>query len=313
MPHNVPLLIANNFHQDTVEKLSSSFDATLFWTLNEPQQEELVVSRRGEIRAVATASWATNPLIYKLPNLEIIACFGVGVDGIDFDITRPRGIKVTNTPTVLNDAVADIAISLILATQRNLINADRFVRDNSWADGPFPFGKGLAGKTLGILGLGEIGEEIAERAKTFKLKIAYHNRSPKNLPYDYYSSAADLAAHSDILLSMLPGGTETHHLINADIFDNLGSEGTFINVGRGSTVDELALIAALQQGKIASAGLDVYECEPDVPDQLKLMKNVVLFPHIGSATVETRRAMGNLVIDNLLAWQSKLPLLTPVD
>ena len=313
MPHNVPLLIANNFHQDTIEKLSSSFDATLFWTLNEPQQEELVVSRRGEIRAVATASWATNPLIYKLPNLEIIACFGVGVDGIDFDITRPRGIKVTNTPTVLNDAVADIAISLILATQRNLINADRFVRDNSWADGPFPFGKGLAGKTLGILGLGEIGEEIAERAKAFKLKIAYHNRSPKDIPFVYYSSAAELAAHSDILLSMLPGGTETHHLINADIFDNLGPEGTFINVGRGSTVDELALIAALQQGKIASAGLDVYECEPDVPDQLKLMKNVVLFPHIGSATVETRRAMGNLVINNLLAWQSKLPLLTPVD
>ncbi len=262
--------------------------------------------------AVATASWATDPLIYTLPKLQIISCFGVGVDGIDFGITRSRGILVSNTPTVLNDAVADLAMALVLATSRNLINADAHARSGAWEQGPFPFGNSLAGKTLGIIGLGAIGEEIALRALAFRMKIAYHNRQRKDLPFPYYDSIEGLAKASDILLSMLPGGSATEKIVGSTIFNALGPEGIFINVGRGSTVDEDALVKALTTGQIAAAGLDVYAKEPFVAKALQALPNIVLFPHIGSATIETRRAMGQLVVDNLAAFFADQDLLTPV-
>ena len=313
MPDKTKLLIANEFHPETVEELDAQFECHKLWLLPPPDQKDLIDQLKPDCKAVATASWATNPLIYDLPELEIISCFGVGVDGIDFETTRSRHIFVTNTPKVLNDAVADIAVSLILATQRNLINADRFVRDGLWLEGSFPFGNSLAGKTLGILGLGNIGEEIVKRALPLKLKIAYHNRHRKNLPYPYYANAIELAANCDILLCMLPGGKETDKLVNREVLENLGPEGTFINVGRGSSVDDEALIWALQSKTIAGAALDVYNNEPHVHQELLAMKNVILLPHIGSATIETRTAMGQLVIDNLLAWAQRKPLLTPVD
>ncbi|MBL4729214.1 MAG: 2-hydroxyacid dehydrogenase, partial [Gammaproteobacteria bacterium] len=200
----------------------------------------------------------------------------------------------------------------VLATTRNIVNADRFVREKKWSQGPFPFGMGLADKTLGIIGCGRIGKEIANRAQTFGLKIAYHNRSPKDLPYSYHFSIADLAEASDILLCMLPGGEDTKKAINADILKKLGPSGIFINVGRGSSVDEVALVSALQQQHIFAAGLDVYADEPNVPEELLTMDNVVLLPHIGSATVETRAAMGKLVIDNLDAYFAGKPLITKV-
>lgn len=306
------LLIANPFHTETIEKLDRLFDTHKLWTLDPHAQQQLVERLGAVCKAVATASWQTSPLIYQLPRLEIIACFGVGVDGIDFNITRPRNIAVTNTPGVLNDAVADLAIALVLTTQRNLINADRFARDGSWTEGPFPFGNSLAGRTLGIIGLGAIGEEIALRARPFKLKIAYHNRQRKDLPYDYYPGIVELAQQSDILLCMLPGGAATEKLINREVFKALGPKGTFINVGRGTSVDEVALIEALSNGTIAGAGLDVYRNEPNVPGELQKLKNVVLLPHIGSATWETRRAMGELVIGNLTAWDRGEELITKV-
>src|SRR5690606_14388318 len=213
---------------------------------------------------------------------------------------------------VLNDAVADLAMGLVLATSRNLLAADQYVRAGRWLEAPFPFGRNLTGKTLGIVGLGAIGEEIAYRAEAFKMKVAYHNRRPERLPFDYYDSLPALARASDVLLSMLPGTPDTRRIMDAEIFRALGPEGIFINVGRGSTVDEEALIEALQQGTIAGAGLDVYANEPQVPEALLSMPNVVLFPHIGSATTETRRAMGQLVLDNLAAHFSDRPLLTPV-
>ncbi|MBL4820769.1 MAG: 2-hydroxyacid dehydrogenase [Gammaproteobacteria bacterium] len=313
MPDKTKLLIANEFHPETVEELDAQFECHKLWLLPPPDQKDLIDQLKPDCKAVATASWATNPLIYDLPELEIISCFGVGVNGIDFETTRSRHIFVTNTPKVLNDAVADIAVSLILATQRNLINADRFVRDGLWLEGSFPFGNSLAGKTLGILGLGNIGEEIVKRALPLKLKIAYHNRHRKNLPYPYYANAIELAANCDILLCMLPGGKETDKLVNREVLENLGPEGTFINVGRGSSVDDEALIWALQSKTIAGAALDVYNNEPHVHQELLAMKNVILLPHIGSATIETRTAMGQLVIDNLLAWAQRKPLLTPVE
>lgn len=307
-----PLLIANAFHPDTIATLDAQYLTHKLWLLNAEEQQALIASLAPDCTAVATASWATNPLIYQLPNLQLISCFGVGTDGIDFNITRKRGIAVTNTPEVLNDAVADLAMGLVLATTRNLVNADKYVRAGNWLQAPFPFGRSLAGKTLGIIGLGAIGEEIALRALTFKMKIAYHNRKPKAVPFPYHESIAALASHSDILLSMLPGGSETERILNLPVFEALGPQGIFINLGRGSTVDEPALITALEQGLIAAAGLDVYANEPHVPEPLLRMPQVVLLPHIGSGTVETRTAMGRLVIANLAAHFHGQALLTVV-
>ncbi len=313
MPDKQDLLLVNNFHPETISLLDEQYTAHKLWLTPVAERAALIAQLDGRCRAVATASWACDPLVYQLGSLEIISAFGVGVDGIDFTATARQGIRVTNTPDVLNDAVADIAIGLILATTRNLAAADQFVRQGNWLQGPFPFGSGLAGKTLGILGMGRIGEEIAARALPFKLRIAYHNRSPKELPYRYLESPQALARESDILLCMLPGGAETEKLINADLLAALGSKGIFINVGRGSSVDEDALVAALNNGVIAGAGLDVYRAEPQVPQGLIDSPKSVLFPHIGSATVETRRAMGRLVVDNLDAFFSGKPLFTEVD
>ena len=310
--HRPTVLITQNFHPETIALLDEQYDTHNLWLLSDEEQRRLIEQVGPTCEAVASGSWATNPLIYTLPRLKLISCFGVGVDGINFDITQERGIQVTNTPDVLNDAVADLAMGLIVASSRNLLAADHFVRAGQWQQGPLPFSRNLTGKTLGIAGLGAIGEEVAVRARAFKMKVAYHNRRPKPVPYDYHESLTSLARHSDILLSVLPGGAETKQVLNADVFRALGPDGLFINVGRGSCVDENALVAALQQGIIAGAALDVFANEPHVPEELLGMPNVILVPHIGSSTTETRRAMGQLVLDNLAAYFNERPLLTPV-
>lgn len=305
------LIIANPFHPETVAKLDDIYNTHHLWTLSKDEKLALVQSLKGSCSAVASASWSCDPAVYSLDSLQFIGCFGVGVDGVDFDRAADMNVRVSNTPDVLNDAVADIAIALILGITRNIVNADAYVRSKSWQkSGPFEFGQSLQGKTLGILGLGRIGKAIAERALPFGLKIAYHNRNQQKVPYDYISSIEELAASSDILLCMLPGGPETKHLINERVLQKLGPNGYFINVGRGSSVDEQALARALSEGVIAGAGLDVYENEPRVPDALLAQSNLVLLPHIGSATEQTRRAMGQLVIDNLEAYFANKPLLT---
>lgn len=312
MTNRHKLLIVNNFHPDTVARLDTLYDTVHFWETADADKPALLESLNGVCHAAASASWFCDDRIYQLASLQMLACFGVGVDAINFRETNAKQIKVTNTPDVLNDAVADLAIALILATARNMINADRFVRAKQWPNGPFPFGQSLADKTLGIIGLGRIGEAIVERALPFKLKIAYHNRTPKPVPHTYYPSINALAANSDYLLNMLPGGAGTAKIIDRDVFKHLGADGVFINVGRGTSVDEQALIEALASGQIAGAGLDVYANEPNVPEALLKLDNVVLMPHIGSGTVQTRREMGNVVMRNLEAWFSNKPLLTQV-
>jgi hydroxypyruvate reductase len=297
-----PLIIANNFHPPTIEALDAIYDTVHLWTLNEDQKRATLTSLEGRCIAAASASWATDPLLYTLDSLELISCFGVGVDGIDFAATKRCNIKVTNTPSVLDDAVADIAIGLIIACARRFVAADAFVREGKWAKGPLPLGKSLSGKTLGIAGLGRIGQEVADRAKGFKLNIAYHNRKPKDCDYAYFKTLNELARASDIVVNVLPGGPATFKLFDASFFESLGAEGIFINVGRGQSVDEAALVTALQDKRIAAAGLDVYAQEPSVPAELVAMDNVVLLPHIGSATGETRAAMGNLVKANLASY-----------
>lgn len=307
------VLVVNEFHPETLEKLDASYETHHLWQQPDENKLEFIKTLEGRCRAAATASWMCDSVVYQLDSLELISAFGVGVDGIDFTQTHEKNIKVSNTPDVLNDAVADLAIALLLATTRDIINADRFARSGEWSNGPFPFGSGLAGKTLGIIGMGRIGEAIALRALPLKLKVAYHNRNPKNLPYTYHESIDELAENSDILLCMLPGGSETDNLVNAAVFEKLGSSGVFINVGRGNSVDEVALAQALKTKQIYAAGLDVYKKEPEIPEELKNLDNIVLLPHIGSATVETRRAMGDMVLDNLAAFFSGRDLVSEVD
>ena len=307
------VLLVNRFHPETIKRLDGLYNTHKLWEAGDEAAQRALIERIApHCRIAATAAWHCSPLVYELPELELLSCFGVGTDGIDFNITSQQSITVTNTPDVLNDAVADLALSLILATHRNLIQADQHVRSGSWHKAAFPFSLSLAGRTLGIAGLGAIGEEIALRALPCKMDIAYHNRRQRpELSYRYHDSLESLAEASDVLLSMLPGGEATNKLVGESVFRALGPEGIFINVGRGTTVDETALIRALQEGMIAGAGLDVYRNEPMVPAELIDLPNVVLFPHIGSATVETRRAMGQLVLDNIEAFVAGRPLLTP--
>jgi len=268
-----------------------------------------------KIRAIAASgeSKVGAELIAQLPALELISVMGVGYDGIDVAAAKAQGVVVTHTPDVLNDDVADLAIALMLAWSRQLPRADRFVRAGQWTNGPLPLGRKMSGARLGIVGMGRIGQAIALRAAAFGMCIAYTARSAKpELPHTYLSSAAALAAQSDYLVVITPGGAATRKLIDAEVLKALGPQGCLVNVARGSVVDEAALIAALQAGTIAGAALDVFESEPNVPQALCEMDNVVLAPHIGSATAQTRHAMADLAFRNLDAKLSGNAPPTPV-
>eukprot|EP01037_Dinobryon_pediforme_P002508 gene2508-2547_t len=249
----------------------------------------------------------------RFPALEIVSSFGVGYDHVDANWAAAHDIIVTHTPDVLNEEVADTAMGLLLATVRELPRAERFLRAGKWPSGSFPLTATLRGRTMGIVGLGRIGKAIARRAAAFGLALAYHGRTQQaDVAYDYYPTLKGLAKAVDILMVIMPGGAVTKNLINAEILEALGPTGILINVARGSVVDEPALIEALQQGKILSAGLDVFADEPRVPQALRDMDHIVLLPHVGSASHNTRNAMGQLVVDNLRAWDLAQPPLTPI-
>ena len=267
------------------------------------------------IRAIAAGgeSRVDAALIASLPALEIISVLGVGYDGIDVAAAKARGAVVTHTPNVLNDDVADLAIGLMLAAARQLPAADRFVRAGEWPRGPMPLARRMSGERLGLVGMGRIGQVIAQRAAAFGMPIAYTARAPKpELPYRFLPSAKALAAESDFLVVITPGGAGTRKLIDAEVLAALGPRGIVVNVARGSVIDETALIEALERGTIAGAGLDVFENEPHVPERLRALPHVVLAPHIGSATVSTRQAMADLAFANLRAHFAGEPLPSPV-
>lgn len=250
----------------------------------------------------------------RLPALEIVANFGVGYDNVDAKSAGARGIVVTNTPGVLDEEVADLALGLLLSTVRQIPQADRHVREGRWPQGPFPLSPTLRGRRVGILGLGAIGKAIARRLEAFGVPIAYHGRSQQSgVSYVYHHSPEALAAACDVLIAVVPGGAGTRHLIDAPVLAALGRDGVLINIARGSVVDQEALIDALECGTILAAGLDVFEDEPHVPAALCEHPRVVVLPHIGSASEHTRAAMGQLVVDNLVAWfQTGCPI-SPVD
>jgi lactate dehydrogenase-like 2-hydroxyacid dehydrogenase len=257
------------------------------------------------IRGVATGGHhgPDAALIDALPKLEIISSFGVGTDSIDVAHAQARGIVVCNTPDVLNDEVANFTIALLLAVQRKIVVYDRYIREGRWLGDDPPLTRSLAGSKIGMVGMGRIGRTIAEKLAVFHTPIAYFARNKRpELPYRHYSDLVALAKDSDVLIVIVPGGKETEKLVNRAVIDALGPEGVLVNVARGPVVDEDALVAALKEGRLGGAGLDVFAREPHVPPELFALDNVVLAPHQGSATVETRRAMGELVLKNLEAY-----------
>ncbi|WP_310644428.1 2-hydroxyacid dehydrogenase [Limnohabitans sp.] len=267
------------------------------------------------IRAIAASGESKVPasLIEQLPKLEIISVFGVGYDGVDVAAAKARGVMVTHTPNVLNDDVADLAIGLMLAAARQLPAADRYVKEGKWPTGPMPLARKVSGARLGIVGIGRIGQAIAQRALAFNMSVAYTARSAKaDLPFKYMATPEALAAESDYLVVITPGGAGTRKLINADVLKALGTKGILVNVARGSVVDEAALIEALQNGVIGGAGLDVFENEPNVPEALRAFPHVVLAPHIGSATTQTRQAMADLAFNNMKSHFDGRAVHTPV-
>jgi hydroxypyruvate reductase len=307
------ILILSPWYDVAMAELDEHFTVHKLWEAKDPAA--LLASLRDTCVGIADSKVCDAATMDALPNVKVIAHHGVGYDGVDVAAATARGIKVSNTHDVLSDEVADFAIALTMATCRRIPQADRYVREGRWErEGDMTFTHRVWGRKIGILGLGRIGIEIAQRCAAFKMDIAYHTRTRKDVPYKHYASLVDMARDVDILIAIVPGGDSTKHIVNREVLDALGPNGTLINVARGSVVDEDALIAALKDGRLGAAGLDVFADEPRVPQALKDMtENVVLQPHQASATHDTRLAMGRLVMENLLLGIAGKPLVTPVN
>jgi lactate dehydrogenase-like 2-hydroxyacid dehydrogenase len=298
-----------------VDGIAKAFTLHKLWEA--PDRERLIGELAPRLRAVAAGGPVHDRVdpafMAKFPKLEIISSFGVGYDHVDAKWAGEHGIVVTNTPDVLNEEVADTALGLLLCTVRELPQAERHLRAGKWTNGDYRLTASLRGRRAGIVGLGRIGKAIARRLEAFGLPVVYHGRKAQpGVAYRYYPDLVEMARDVDVMIVITPGGAATRHLINAKVLEALGPNGILINVSRGSVVDQDALIAALKGRKILSAGLDVYANEPHVPPELMAMDNVVLLPHVGSASVHTRNAMNQLVVDNLLAWAAGKKPLTPV-
>ncbi len=308
------LLITAPTHPSVLAALEGRFPLHRLW-----QQEDadaFLAAHGAEIAGVVTNSlYGTTgeQLFERLPNLRIVASFGVGYDHIDIAAAKARGITVTNTPGVLDEEVADLALGLLLATIRRIPQADRFVREGRWPQGHFPPSATLRGRRIGILGLGGIGKAIARRLEGFGVEIAYHGRHrQEGVAYSWHPTPQELAEASDVLIAILPGGAATRHIVDEAVLRALGPNGVFVNVARGSVVDQDALVRLLQEGALLAAGLDVFADEPNVPADLLALPNVVALPHVGSSTEHTRSAMGRLLADNLVAFLETGRALTPV-
>jgi lactate dehydrogenase-like 2-hydroxyacid dehydrogenase len=300
-----PLIVKGLGAVGTVHKTAEAKDADAFY------------ASHANVRAIAcsaTTELLGEPFMKRFPQLQIISSFGVGYDHIDAKAAAARGIIVTNTPEVLTEEVADTAIALLLCTVREFPQAERYLRAGKWLHKPYPLTKAtLRNRTVGIVGMGAIGKAIARRLDAFGVPVVYHARRQRHeAGYRYYPKLLDMARDVDTLMVIVPGGVATVNMINAEVLDALGPNGILINMARGSVVDEPALIKALAEKRIMAAGLDVFAKEPEVPQELIAMENVVLFPHLGSASVYTRDRMDQLVVDNIAAWAAGKPPLTPV-
>ncbi len=296
-----------------MEQLDQLFTVHRLWQAKHPSAFFGEIKDR--VQAIATGGGfrIDGALMDELPRTEIISTMSIGVDHIDLAAAKQRGIAVTNTPDVLTDDVADIGMALVLAVARRIVVGDRYVREGKWLEANLPLATKVGGASMGILGLGRIGLAVAKRAEAFGMRIVYHGPHAKPaVAYRYYPDLVDMARDIDYLMVTCPGGAETRNLVNSDVLAALGPKGVVINIARGSVIEEAAMVRMLQEGRLGGAGLDVFSEEPQVPEALFGLENVVLLPHIGSATHATRAAMGQLVVDNLVAHFSGKKLLTRV-
>ena len=299
-------------HSSLLELLQDRYLVHRLW--EDPLTDGNLQRLAASVKGIVTEGLADQKLIEAFPNAGIISSFGVGYDRVDLDFSTAQGLQVTNTPGVLTDDVADMAMMLLLASSRELCVGDRMVRQGKFQEGFLLLSRHVYGKKLGILGMGRIGQAIARRAEAFRLNVVYHGpREKPGLVYPYFSNLEEIAAESDYLVVSCPGGDTTRHLVNCRVMEALGPEGILINIARGSVVEEKAMVELLKSGRLGGAGLDVFENEPHVPEELLSMDNVVLQPHNGSATVQTRIAMGQLILDNLEAFFSGKPVPNPVN
>jgi lactate dehydrogenase-like 2-hydroxyacid dehydrogenase len=309
------VLLVGNPKPVIVNGLAPAF--TVHRLIEAKDREAFLADLADKVRSIAvtyTNEPISGPFMARFPKLEIVSSFGVGYDHVDARWAGEHGIVVTNTPDVLNEEVADTALGLLLCTVREFPQAERFVRSGRWEKGGYPLTKGtLRNRTVGMVGMGRIGKAVARRLDAFGVPVVYHSRRPQEgVSYRYYPKLVDMARAVDTLMVIVPGGAETRNMISAEVLAALGPNGIVINMARGSVVDEQALIKALQDKTIFAAGLDVFVKEPIVPKELLAMDNVVLFPHLGSASAHTRELMDQLVVDNLLAWAAGKDPLTPV-
>lgn len=296
-----------------MEQLDQLFTVHRLWQAKHPSA--FFGEIRDRVQAIATGGGfrIDGALMDELPRTEIISTMSIGVDHIDLAAAKQRGIAVTNTPDVLTDDVADIGMALVLAVARRIVVGDRYVREGKWLEANLPLATKVGGASMGILGLGRIGLAVAKRAEAFGMRIVYHGpRAKPAVAYRYYPDLVEMARDVDYLMVTCPGGAETRNLVNAEVLATLGPKGVVINIARGSVIEEAAMVRMLQEGRLGGAGLDVFSEEPRVPEALFGLENVVLLPHIGSATHATRAAMGQLVVDNLVAHFSGKKLLTRV-
>ncbi|MGQ2909785.1 MAG: 2-hydroxyacid dehydrogenase [Aliihoeflea sp.] len=309
---SIAILIPGRLHPHAVARLEERFQIV---RAERPAGDAVSSQHAAQIKGIAAMTRIDASLIDSLPHLEIVSSFGVGYDHVDAKHAATRNVVVTNTPDVLTEEVADTAIGLLINTVRELPKAEQWLREGRWVtEGPYRLTNGtLRGRRVGIFGMGRIGLAIARRIEAFGLPVSYHNRRPVDgVPYRYFGSLVELAANVDTLISVAPSTPQTEKAVNAEILSALGPTGVFVNIGRGTTVDEADLAAALHDGTIQAAGLDVFYDEPNVPENLVSAPNASLLPHVGSATIHTRQAMADLVVDNLIAWFSTGAALTPV-
>lgn len=307
------ILALSSGHPGQLETLEKHYRVIRLWL--ERDVQACLRENAKSIEVITTfLSPVTEALVDSLPNLKLIAVGAAGLDHIPHEIARMRGIAVTNTPDVLTSDTADLAMGLVLSLMRRVVESDAFVRAGMWSSQSFPLSTSLQGKNLGIIGFGKIGHAVAKRALSFEMNIAYYGPEKKEeFEYTYFSDVHALAEQSDVFLCSCRGGADTQNLVDSNVLKALGAQGYLINIARGSVVNQEDLLIALRNKDIAGAALDVYDQEPTVPDALFVMDNVVLTPHIGSATKETRRKMGEIVVANIRAFYDGAALITQVN
>jgi len=306
------VLLMCPLYAPTQRRIEEAYHVHAYWT--DPDPEALLKRIAPTCKVVVTSGGRgiDGATLAKLPQVRLVSCFGVGVDAIDLGYCGSHGIAVTNTPDVLTDDVADLAVALMLASLRKVAEADRFVRAGKWHKGSLPLATSVGGRKVGIVGMGRIGQAIADRCRAFKTEIGYHGPRRKPVEAQYFADLEGMATWADVLVAACPGGEATRGLVSRKVLEALGSSGHFVNISRGSVVDQSALVSLLVDGKLGGAGLDVFDDEPKVPAELLTLESVVLQPHQGSGTAQTRQAMGDLTAGNVDSFFAGKPLLTPL-